>query len=400
MRVGNMKNNTPQNTESIYINPKAAIAVLVTFVLLVGCLIPMFVGLAMDAFGGGDVDVSDGGSKSNKDKTTQGEKDKPVSVTSKAGEKTGIVLPSPTKAGTYLSANGEGTVDISGDTEIKSAAAVLVDITDNVTVATKAADTKIYPASMTKVMTLLVACENARDPNALLSLTDEMISKYNSAANSGASLAFAWENGYQITVEDVLHMIIYGSDTYACWLIADYVAGSEEAFVNMMNQRASELGLSNTHFANCTGLYNTEHYTTCRDMAAIMAAAMNNEAATAILGRADHYKVDIYEGGENTDNPQGMYAAWYSRFFNYGYSNSAWYYAGKGSDIKFVGGKTGYEDVPMNCFVTAGINDITGRRYVCVQVGRVDNTQASINASTSTYDTRVIYQKYAKENDE
>ena len=380
--------------EDIYINGKLAIAILVTFSLLIITLIGMFICIAIDANGdSGYVQIDDGPSK-------QVANNNPNSLTpsakSEAGKKTGIVLPCATKSGSYLGAINDRTQDISGDTDIKSGAAVLVDITDNVVVAGKNADTKIYPASMTKVMTLLVACENAKDPNALLSLTDEMISKYNSSTNSGASLAFAWQKGYQITVEDILHMIIYGSDTYACWLIADYVAGSEEEFVNMMNQRASELGMSNTHFTNCTGLYNTEHYTTCRDMAAVMAAAMNNETAAAILGRSEHYKVDIYVNGENTDT-QGMYAAWYTRFFNYGYSNTAWYYAGKGSDIKFVGGKTGYEDVPKNCFVTAGINDITGRKYVCVQVGRVDTSQSTIDSETSTYDTRVIYQKYAKE---
>ncbi len=392
-----MKNNAPKNTEQIYVNGKAAIAVLVTFVLLIGCLVPMFVGLAMDTFGGSDVELSDGGGKTpNKNNGTQN--DKPVSVTSKSGEKTGIVLPSATRSGTYLSASSAQTKDVSTDPDIASAAVVLVDITDNVTVAGKNADVRIYPASMTKVMTLLVACENAKDPNALLSLTAELTAKYKSSENQGASLAFEWEEGYQITVEDALHMIIYGSDTYACWLIAEYVAGGEQEFVAMMNERAKELGLTNTNFTNCTGLHNTDHYTTCREMAAIMAAAMNNDAATAVLGRSEHYTVDIYNDGKKSDTA-GMYAAWYTRFFNNGYANTAWYYAGKGSDIKFVGGKTGYEEIPKCCFVTSGIDDTTNRRYVCVQVGRVNSSQNTVNESTSTYDTRVMYWKYAKESE-
>ena len=81
----------------------------------------------------------------------------------------------------------------------------------------------------------------------------------------------------------------------------------------------------------------------------------------------------------------------------YKYAGTAPYYAGKGSDIKIIGGKTGYEDIPTNCFVTAGQDDVTGRKYVCVQVGRVDKTQASVNSSASTYDTREMYWKYAKE---
>ena len=198
-----------------------------------------------------------------------------------------------------------------------------------------------------------------------------------------------------------MHTVIYGSDTYACWLIAEYVAGGEEEFVAMMNARAAELGLTNTHFTNCTGLYNPEHYTTCREMAAIMAAAMNNETATKVLGKKDMYTVDVYSNGEKTDTSANMWSAWYTgRLEDDDYPNTAPYYAGKGSDIMIVGGKTGYETIPTNCFVTAGVDDVTGRRYVCVQVGRIDKNQPTVNSSNSTYDTREMYWKYAKEPDE
>lgn len=406
-----MKNNTPQNTESIYINPKAAIAVLVTFVLLVGCLIPMFVGLAMDAFGGGDVEVSDGGSKSNKDKTTQGEKDKPVSVTSKAGEKTGIMLPCITKEGTYLSVSNERTRDISGDTAIKSEAAVLVDITDNVTVVGKNADIRIYPASMTKVMTLLVACENVKNPNELLTLTSEMMDKYNKVKGTdtqGPSLELVWQEGYQVTVEDAMYMVIYGSDTYACWLLADYISGSEEKFVKLMNSKAEKLGFTGTNYTNCTGLFDVNHYTTCREMAAVMAAAMNNETAKTILTSISEYYIDVYIDGEkDEDASAAMWSNWYAgRVQRYPYESSngkkAYIYTGNGSNVKFIGGKTGYETVPKSSFVTVGEDDTTKRMYVCVQVSRLDDTtrkelKIADAIKESTMETRYIYYTYAKE---
>ena len=399
-----MKDNTQNKKEELHINPKMALAALLTFILLIGSLVPVFVGVTMDMIAARDVDViDDGGDKNKPDKDDN--KDKPAAVVTTKGSKTGIELPSQTVAGIYLGVSNDRTQDITGDTDIKSAAAVLVDIKDNVVVAGKNADTRIYPASMTKVMTLLVACENAIDPNALLTLTKEMVNKYNSAENQGASLAFVWKEGYQITVEDALHMIIYESDTYACWLMADHIAGSEEAFADLMNQKARDLGLTQTHFTNCTGLYNENHYTTCREMAAIMAAAMNNAAATAVLTKIEQYHVDFYVNGtidEEASATASMWSNWYAgRVQEHPYvapnGKKATIYVGNGSDVKFIAGKTGYESIPRNCFVSAGMDDQTERRYVCVQVGRINDTQNNITASESTADTRVIYQKYAKE---
>ncbi len=388
-----------KNKREIYISGKAAIAVIVTLVLLIGCLVPMFVGIAMD-FADDDAYVPSGNAGNNGMPTIKNEEDKPIIT--KVGAKTGIELPSVTASGSYLCASDAATSDISAATSVKSAAMVLIDITDGRAVAQKQADVKVYPASMTKVMTLLVACENAKDPNALLTVTKEMTEKYavNSQGSSGdgPSTAFKWETGYQVTVEDALHLIIYKSDTYACWLVADYVAGSEEAFVQMMNDKAASMGLSATNFTNCTGLYNDNHYTTCREMAAIMAAAMNNAAASAVITSISQYAVDIYIDGEITENSQSMWCNWYtSRLEAYRWGNAAAYYAGNGSNIKIIAGKTGYETLPTNCFVTAGVDDTSGRRYVCVQVGRTNDEQTKISSKVSTDDTRIVYQKYAVE---
>ena len=368
----------------------------ITLVLLIISSTVMGVCMVMDAINGTHAD-----DKPNDTDPPDNSEDGPASTLTKPGEKTGIVLPGVTADGTYLSATNDKTLDISEDTDIQSGAVVLTDITSGVVVAGKNADTKIYPASMTKVMTLLVACENAKDPNALLTLTPEMVEKYKLPANKGASLEIVWEVGYQITVEDALHLVIYGSDTYACWLLADYVAGSEEQFVELMNAKAAELGLVGTHFTNCTGLYNAEHYTTCREMAAIMAVTMSNPAAAAVMMKKDQYIVDIYVDGAKTDTA-GMWSAWYTgRLEAHPYvspsGKKAIQYAGNGSDILIIGGKTGYEEIPRNCFVTVGEDDTTGRRYVCVQVGRVDATQEGVTAKMSTGDTREMYWKYAKE---
>ena len=135
--------------------------------------------------------------------------------------KTGISLPSATQAGTYSYSPTTAT-DMSTNDRIGSQAAALIDVTNGRAVATKNGSTKIYPASMTKVMTVLVACENAKDPTELLTVTADMVEKYKSL--DGPSTAHTWQAGYQVTVEDALYMAIYKSDTYACWLLAEHVA--------------------------------------------------------------------------------------------------------------------------------------------------------------------------------
>lgn len=307
-------------------------------------------------------------------------------------QKTAMTLPSQTKGGATYSF--DQVTDIEESLESKTAA--LLDVTHLRGVASKNGNQKMYPASMTKVMTLLVACENATDPTALLTVTDEIYDKYEAETKKpggNPSLANSpfeenYKKGNQYTVEDALHMVIYQSDTIACWLLAEHIAGSEAAFVNMMNQRAASLGLgATTHFENCTGLENDNHYTTCFDMAMIMAAAMNNPAAELVLTSYQQYYVDIYKN-EAKSGGFGMQTAWEaSRLFKHKFGKEAWYYAGNGSDVQLIAGKTGYEDTAGYCFVTVGQNEETGTLYVCVQGGASSPKQ-------STLDNKRIYQLY------
>ena len=380
----------PQKKSSRY--GTAFVAVLITTVaLLVLSLIVLCVVLAVGGF-----DKKPAGEPSNDgggQKVPEAVSDsihKPISSTT-IKLKTGITLPCSTKEGNYSYPSATAT-DISNDGMIQSTAAALIDVTNGRAVANKNGSETVYPASMTKVMTLLIACENAKDPTALLTVTEEMVTKYKNSytpPEKGPSLATEkWMAGMQVTVEDALYMVIYKSDTYACWLLADYIAGNESAFVQMMNDRASAFGLSGTHFENCTGLYHDNHYTTCFDMATIMAVAMNNATAQTILTTYASYTADLYMDGV-WKSSVSMFSGWYTgRLEQYRYGQAAAYYAGNGSDIRLIAGKTGYETIPKCCFVTAGKNDETGTLFVCVQVG-------GANEKESTDDTREIYQKYA-----
>lgn len=125
------------------------------------------------------------------------------------------------------------------------------------------ADTKRPPASVTKVMTLLLIFDSLKSGG--LKLTDTVtVSEH--AASMGGSQVFL-ESGETQTVETMIKCIAVASGNDACVAMAEHIAGSEEAFVEKMNQRARNLGMSNTHFMNCCGLDAEGHYTTARDIA-------------------------------------------------------------------------------------------------------------------------------------
>ena len=210
---------------------------------------------------------------------------------------------------------------------------------------------------MTKVMTVLVACENAQNPTDLLMVTDKMLRDLVTGNNQGASTIGGWQAGDQITVEDALFLVNYKSDTIACWLLESYIPD----FIGKMNAKAQELGLTNTHFVNSTGLHHQEHYTTCREMATIMHAALNNPAARKIVTSYQGYNIQVYRDGTPTRSTT-QYAAWFSD--NDRLNDNKW--AGGGSDMMFIGGKTGWENIPQACFVTVAMDDVTKKEYICV----------------------------------
>jgi len=137
---------------------------------------------------------------------------------------------------------------------------------------------KLYPASMTKIMTLLLAAEAVEDGR--VSLDDEVVaSEY--ACGFGGSQVYL-EPGEVFTLKEMLLAIAVGSANDASVAVAEFLAGSEEAFVTEMNDRARELGALNTNFVNPHGLDDPEHYTTARDMALIAREAVKHPLITEL----------------------------------------------------------------------------------------------------------------------
>lgn len=137
----------------------------------------------------------------------------------------------------------------------------------------KEADSKLFPASVTKVMTMLLIME-AIDSDRIS--YDDMVTASANAASMGGSQVYLKE-GEQFSVRDMLKSISMASANDACVAMAEHLCGSEEAFVEQMNQKAKELGMVNTNFENTNGLDDTvtEHYTTARDIALMSRELIN-----------------------------------------------------------------------------------------------------------------------------
>ena len=134
-------------------------------------------------------------------------------------------------------------------------------------------DEKLEPASVTKIMTMLLTAEAIE--NGRIAESD-MVSASAHAVSMGGSQIWLKE-GEQMSVADLLKSVAVVSANDSAVALAEYIAGSEEAFVDMMNERAKELGMENTHFSNCNGLPIDNHYTTARDIALMSAEAMKHD---------------------------------------------------------------------------------------------------------------------------
>lgn len=148
---------------------------------------------------------------------------------------------------------------------VNAKSAILVDASSGQVLAAMNEHERLYPASVTKIMTLLLAMEAIDSGN--LNLNDTVVTSPTAAAKGGSQI---WlKEGETMTVDELLRAIAIYSANDACEALGEHIAGSEEALVAMLNNRAAELGMKNTHFDNCTGLDDTSdtHLTTAYDIA-------------------------------------------------------------------------------------------------------------------------------------
>jgi D-alanyl-D-alanine carboxypeptidase (penicillin-binding protein 5/6) len=150
---------------------------------------------------------------------------------------------------------------------------LLIDYDSGRVLAEKNADERMEPASLTKMLTTYVVARELERGSIHL---DDMVRVSKKAWQMPGSRMFI-EVGKKVSVKDLLRGIIVESGNDATVALAEYVAGSEDAFVSLMNQHAAEIGMTNSHFANCTGLPHKDHYTTPRDLAKLARALIHDE---------------------------------------------------------------------------------------------------------------------------
>jgi serine-type D-Ala-D-Ala carboxypeptidase (penicillin-binding protein 5/6) len=167
----------------------------------------------------------------------------------------------------------------------KAKSAVLIERDTGTVLYDKNSDEKLPPASMTKIMTMLLIME-ALEKNQIK--MNEMVRTSEYAASMGGSQIFL-EPGEEMTVEQMLKGIAIGSGNDASVAMAEKIAGSTEEFVNMMNKKVEELGLKSTHFKNPTGLPEDDHYSSAHDMALMAKELLKYENITKFTGKYEDY---------------------------------------------------------------------------------------------------------------
>lgn len=253
---------------------------------------------------------------------------------------------------------------------------VVIDVANGTILAQRNAKSSMSPASMTKVLTVLTAADalgiGGEDwaNNPVLDETFEItidITDY-SFVNGCSNVGF--DVGEKVTVRDLFYGTILPSGADAALGLACYVAGSHEAFVELMNQKLKELGLSDsTHFTNCVGLYNENHYSTVYDIAVILKTAADNPFCRTVLS------AHTYNTSATEQHPEGLSISnWFLRRIE-----------DKDTHGEVICGKTGYVVQSRNCAASLAA-DIHGKEYICVTAGAGGNFPC-INDHVKLYQT-------------
>lgn len=218
-------------------------------------------------------------------------------------------------------------------TSITSEFATVMDNETGRIVASKNGAERMYPASLTKMMTAIVTIENEPNLDKTIEITYDMIA---GLYEENASVA-GFEVGDEPTVRDILYGIALPSGADACNAAAYDIAGSIEGFVDLMNQKAQEIGMTDTHFTNTTGLHDDNHYTTAEDLAKLLHYCISNDAFAEI------FSTPYYTTSPLVSHPYGI-------TLQSTISKSESYY---GIEIPgLIGGKTGFTYEAGKCLAS------------------------------------------------
>lgn len=266
--------------------------------------------------------------------------------------------------GSWISQLGKPVVqelDISG---INSSCAVLMQARGGKIIGEINGEQTMYPASMTKIMTAIVAIEELDSLDQEITLTNETFAGLYERDATQAG----FQPGETVRAIDLLYGVMLPSGAECCIALADDIAGSEEGFVELMNQKAEKLGMDGTHFCDSTGLHDPDHYSTAKDIAILLKYAIRNDTFREII-ESPYYSTP----GTNI-HPDGI--TFYSSMFNNLPDPSV-------TGGKILGGKTGFTNDAGLCL--ASFAEIDGIEYILVTAGAFSAGTPHITDAVTIY---------------
>lgn len=272
---------------------------------------------------------------------------------------------------------GSDTVKAALDEQLQANCVMLVDEDSGQYYYTRNIDAKAYPASLTKIMTLLLAVEAVERGDVHLDDTVTAYADCNADMVEGASNADI-KVGETMTFEDFLYCAMISSANEACNVVAEYVCGSISAFVERMNTRAQELGCTGTHFANPHGLPKDDHYTTAHDLYRITKEALSHELFATICNTVKHTVPATNLSEERTlSNTNGLINPDSPMYRGYYYEYAK-------------GVKTGHTDAAGYCLISTAEKD--GVRLLCIVLGGKGTARANGTTDFGSFsDTLTAY---------
>jgi len=230
--------------------------------------------------------------------------------------------------------------------EVDSNSAVVLEQETGTILYSKNMDEELYPASITKIMTALVVLENCDNLDDIVTFSSDAVYK-----NEGDTSHIARDIGEEMTVEWTLYGMMLESANECAWALGEYIAGDIDSFIEMMNDKAAELGCTHTHFNNPNGLPDKEHYTSAHDMALISRAAFAIPKFREIVGTKAYMIPPTNKHSAETPLHNHHDMLHYHSTGKYVYQYC-------------LGGKTGYTVDSGNTLVTYAKKD--GMTLVCV----------------------------------
>ena len=256
-------------------------------------------------------------------------------------------------------------LDVTG---VNSTNVVLMDAKSGKVIGDLNGEERIYPASMTKIMTAVLALESFSDLDREITLSDDIFY----ALDGQDATQAGFQPGESVRIRDLIYGVMLPSGAECCLALAEEASGSETAFVEKMNRKASSIGMKNTNFKDCTGLHDPDHYSTAYDMALLLKYALHNEDFRDVIESHFHSTP-----GTNV-HPDGI--TYYSTMFKNMSDTTV-----TGGEI--LGGKTGYTSEAGHCL--ASFAQIYDREYILVTAGAA----ADATGIPHIQDAKTIYNR-------